>query len=476
MTITSKLKGVDFFKKLPGDLAEATVTGAGISIIATVMIVVLITLEFTSFMQQKNKTDLVVDQSQQDELLRVNFNVSFPSLPCEFATLTVSDNLGTRRQNLTKTVRKISIDQDMQRIGWAVRDEQLPTPKYDANLYEVYNEEVNINTLWTVPLTDQNFEQALKQHPVVVVNFYAPWCPWCQRLAPVWDVVTAKIHEMYPDSDGRIRVAKVDCTEQMTICRNQQIMGFPSIRVYRSGKDVIKVGNHEEHESYHGDRTKESLIEFMKGLVENQPGQKPSSDIKRTAKGAGCNFSGFVLVKKVPGTFFFQYKSDAHSFDHGLVNASHVVHSFYFDSKPSPFRMATLKKMHPLGLNPDWADKLQGQQFISKTEKATHEHYMQVVQTTIKPLTIRRGMGDYDAYEYTVHSHTFNTEDVPAARIAYDMSPIQIVVTQQRRQWYHFLTTLCAIIGGVFTVLQLLDGLMYQSYQAFKKEQIGKQR
>jgi hypothetical protein len=32
------------------------------------------------------------------------------------------------------------------------------------------------------------------------------------------------------------------------------------------------------------------------------------------------------------------------------------------------------------------------------------------------------------------------------------MSPIQIVVTEQPRQLYKFLTAICAVIGGVFTV------------------------
>lgn len=42
----------------------------------------------------------------------------------------------------------------------------------------------------------------------VVVNFYAPWCPWCQRLEPTWEAVTQEVHQKYPDSDGRIRFAK----------------------------------------------------------------------------------------------------------------------------------------------------------------------------------------------------------------------------------------------------------------------------
>ena len=56
----------------------------------------LLTLqELSAFLTPDLDTQLVVDRSAQDEALRVNFNISFPSLPCEFASLDVSDALGT---------------------------------------------------------------------------------------------------------------------------------------------------------------------------------------------------------------------------------------------------------------------------------------------------------------------------------------------------------------------------------------------
>lgn len=51
--------------------------------------------ELGSFLALETKEELVVDRSAQGELLRINFNISYPSLSCEFATLDVSDALGT---------------------------------------------------------------------------------------------------------------------------------------------------------------------------------------------------------------------------------------------------------------------------------------------------------------------------------------------------------------------------------------------
>ena len=99
---------------------------------------------------------------------------------------------------------------------------------------------------------------------------------------------------------------------------------------------------------------------------------------------------------------------------------------------------------------------------------------LQVVLTTIEPYGAQRGTG-FDAYEYTVQSHTYNTDDIPSTKISYTLSPIQIIVTQTRQAFYHFVTTLCAIIGGIFTVAGILDGLFHTSVRLAKKVELGKQ-
>ena len=55
----------------------------------------------------------------------------------------------------------------------------------------------------------------------------------------------------------------------------------------------------------------------------------------RMAKTSGCALSGFVLVKKVPGSMHFLAKSPSHTFDHNKQNLSHVVN--YFCAPPAAF-------------------------------------------------------------------------------------------------------------------------------------------
>jgi len=74
--------------------------------------------------------------------------------------------------------------------------------------------------------------------------------------------------------------------------------------------------------------------------------------VTRVAKSSGCALSGFVLVKKVPGTLHFLAKSPGHSFDHQDMNMSHVVHYVYAGNKPSPRRrkVTACPRFHPKGV------------------------------------------------------------------------------------------------------------------------------
>lgn len=87
--------------------------------------------EMHSFLKTSTHTEMIVDRSAHGELLRVNFDLSFPRMSCEFATLDISDAMGLKRLNLTKTVRKVPLNDRLERVGLGLEDAAHHNPEYD---------------------------------------------------------------------------------------------------------------------------------------------------------------------------------------------------------------------------------------------------------------------------------------------------------------------------------------------------------
>jgi hypothetical protein len=57
----------------------------------------------------------------------------------------------------------------------------------------------------------------------------------------------------------------------------------------------------------------------------------------------------------------------------------------------------------------------------------------------------------------------------------YEINPIQVRVAEARTSVLHFLTNVCAIVGGVFTVSGLVDSFLYHGQRVLlRKHEIGK--
>lgn len=66
------------------------------------------------------------------------------------------------------------------------------------------------------------------------VEFYAPWCPHCQRFAPTWTKLAATMHEQ----DSRLRFGVVNCVTQRDLCTLFAIRGYPTLKTLHAGEVV----------------------------------------------------------------------------------------------------------------------------------------------------------------------------------------------------------------------------------------------
>ncbi|GBE79475.1 Protein disulfide-isomerase [Sparassis crispa] len=98
-----------------------------------------------------------------------------------------------------------------------------------------------------IDLTPANFESVVNPEPLVLVEFFAPWCGHCKALAPHYEEAATALK-----SKG-IKLAKVNCVDEADLCQANGIQGYPTLRVYRNG----------EYSDYPGPRKADGIISYM---------------------------------------------------------------------------------------------------------------------------------------------------------------------------------------------------------------------
>jgi thioredoxin 1 len=85
-----------------------------------------------------------------------------------------------------------------------------------------------------VHVTDSNFKDITRKHPLALIDFWAAWCGPCQALAPA-------IEELAKEYTGRILVGKLNVDENPQTAECFQVFSIPTMLIMKNGEEIDRI-------------------------------------------------------------------------------------------------------------------------------------------------------------------------------------------------------------------------------------------
>ncbi|CAM8995890.1 unnamed protein product [Rhodiola kirilowii] len=167
-------------------------------------------------------------------------------------------------------------------------------------LYSVSSHEFNVDGR-VIELVDSNIDAAISTFDYILIDFYAPWCGHCKRLAPELDAAAPILSGLKEP----VVIAKVDADKYSSLAYKHEIDGYPTLKLFMHGVPT----------NYNGPRKAEALVRYLKKFVApNVSVLDSDSAVKSFVEEAGSSFPifiGFGLNESTVSEFAIKYKKKA---------------------------------------------------------------------------------------------------------------------------------------------------------------------
>ncbi|XP_035706942.1 endoplasmic reticulum-Golgi intermediate compartment protein 1 [Folsomia candida] len=204
-------------------------------------------------------------------------------------------------------------------------------------------------------------------------------------------------------------------------------------------------------------------VDIQDDLGRHEVGFVDNTEKTPLNSGNGCRFHSTFQINKVPGNFHISTHSAARQPSN--PDFSHKIRQVRFGDRILVDTPGTFNPLENVGRSIDGEDdehKLMG--------LSSHDYIMKIV-----PTIYEAGSKRTISYQYTYAYRSFlGRGSSPAIWFRYDVSPLTVKYTPKTTNPYHFTTLLCAIIGGVFTIASMIDGILFSMTEFYKKFELNK--
>ncbi|XP_041015259.1 endoplasmic reticulum-Golgi intermediate compartment protein 3-like isoform X2 [Juglans microcarpa x Juglans regia] len=120
---------------------------------------------------------------------------------------------------------------------------------------------------------------------------------------------------------------------------------------------------------------------------------------------------------------------------------------------------------------PGLINPLDGVQWVHENPNGAYQYFIKVVPAIFTDIRGR----SIQSNQYSVTEH-FRSADPGRSRslagvfFFYDISPVKVTFKEEHIPFLHFMTHICAIIGGIFTVAGIIDSFVYHGQRVVKKK------
>ncbi|AJV03089.1 BTE_collapsed_G0013620.mRNA.1.CDS.1 [Saccharomyces cerevisiae] len=104
-------------------------------------------------------------------------------------------------------------------------------------------------------LTEKKFKSFIESHPLVLVEFFAPWCLHSQILRPHLEEAASILKE------HNVPVVQIDCEANSMVCLQQTINTYPTLKIFKNGRIF-------DGQVYRGVKITDEITQYMIQLYE----------------------------------------------------------------------------------------------------------------------------------------------------------------------------------------------------------------